>query len=332
MAMPRIRTAATPTPCTVPVSGRNVEDWRWSVAAAMTDYPQICSNFVAAVDFLGNRTYVRYMTAAYDDGWWEDDCPLPDVPLADLPEDPEPDPVDGIDEATRAARNRNVMDGQIALAILHELRTTTPVGPISPRAQVAAEIGAALALGSGAAMKLVDISVALRDRLPATLRAVCAGSLSWYKASILAELTAPLTDEQARQVEDLCLPKAAGRTPAQHRDAVRRAVARVDPHGADARRKAQQRTIRLIRSHYDDGMGELFAQMPSEQLDTIWSACDFWARSRKAQGDKRSLDQLRVAALVQWAQSFLHHGDPTYCDRWCEPGSHGRPVPTTANG
>ena len=69
--------------------------------------------------------------------------------------------------------------------------------------------------------------------------------------------------------------------------------------------------------------------MRSEQLDTVWSGCDFWARSRKAAGDPRSLDELRVAALIQWAQSFMHHGDPTYCDRWCEPGSHGGPVNTT---
>ena len=52
------------------------------------------------------------------------------------------------------------------------------------------------------------------------------------------------------------LPKAAGRTPAQHADAVRRAVAQVDPDGADARRKQQQKTVRMIRTHYDDGMGE----------------------------------------------------------------------------
>src|SRR4051812_4170886 len=108
MAMPRIRTAATPTPCTVPVSGRNVEDWRWSVASAMSDYPQICSNFVAVVDFHGDRTYVRCMTAAEGDGWWEDDCPLPDVPLADLPDDPDPDlePEDDIDEMLRAEKMR----------------------------------------------------------------------------------------------------------------------------------------------------------------------------------------------------------------------------------
>ena len=71
----------------------------------------------------------------------------------------------------------------------------------------------------------------------------------------------------------------------------------------------------------------LFARIASEQLDTVWTAADLWARNRKADGDKRTLDQLRVAALVQWAQSYLHHGDPTYCDQWCTPGSHG-PVDT----
>src|SRR3954452_1952267 len=102
------------------------------------------------------------------------------------------------------------MEGHRARWILDLLASTTTVGAISPRDLVAAEIGPALALGSGAAIKLVDISVALHGRLPATFRAFCAGDVSWHKATILAELTAPLTDEQARAVEDTVLPKAAG--------------------------------------------------------------------------------------------------------------------------
>ena len=62
--------------------------------------------------------------------------------------------------------------------------------------------------------------------------------------------------------------------------------------------------------------------MDSEHLDTLWLSADMWARARKAAGDPRTLDQLRVSALVQWAQSYLHHGDPTYCDRWCTPNTH----------
>src|SRR4051812_29705542 len=255
-------------------------------------------------------------------GWQDGDVPLPPV---DLPDD-EDEPIDFIDEAQRASRSRNVMDGQIALAVLHELHTTSTVGLISARDLVAAEIGPALGIGSRTATDLVDVCVALHTRLPATLRAVCAGDLSWYKAVKLAELTAALSLDLARRVEEMVLAKAPGRTPTRHADAVRRAVAQVDPEGVAARRKQAQRDVALIRSHYGDGMGSLFARMASEQLDTVWTAADMWARARKADGDPRTLDQLRVASLVQWAQSFLHHGDPTYCDRWCEPGSHGRTV------
>src|SRR3954471_19314526 len=122
-------------------------------------------------------------------GWRDEDCPLPDVPPIDLPDD-DAEPIDFIDEAQRASRSRNVMDGQIAMAVLHELHTTSTVGMISPRAVVAAEIGPALGIGSRTATDLVDVCVALHTRLPATLRAVCAGDLSWYKATKLAELTA----------------------------------------------------------------------------------------------------------------------------------------------
>src|SRR5437763_11656598 len=95
-----------------------------------------------------------------DELGWRDDCPLPDVPPVDLPDDDQ-EPVDFIDEAQRAARSRNVMDGQIALAVLHELHTTTPIGPISARDEVAAEIGPALGIGSRTATDLVDVCVAL---------------------------------------------------------------------------------------------------------------------------------------------------------------------------
>ena len=59
--------------------------------------------------------------------------------------------------------------------------------------------------------------------------------------------------------------------------------------------------MKLIRTHYGDGMGELFARMASEQLDTVWTGATCGLAPRKTDGDPRTLDQLRVAALVQWA-------------------------------
>jgi hypothetical protein len=77
--------------------------------------------------------------------------------------------------------------------------------------------------------------------------------------------------------------------------------------------------IRLVKHHYGDGMGQLFADLPSEKLDLIYLAADRWARRRKNDGDPRSLDELRVDALHGWGTSFLSHGDPAHCDRICQP-------------
>ena len=276
----------------------------------------------------------------FESGGWVDEPPFDDPSRVEpVDEPPFDDPLlDAVDEpdplevAVQAARNRNIADGQVAFAVAHLLAATSPRECVSARTLVAAEIGPALGLGSGAATKLVDTVLALRTRLPATFAAVRAGRLPWYFAVMLAERTDTLTGAQAREVEASVLPGAGSQTPARFGDRLRRSVDRIDPHGADARRRQARRDVKLIRTHLGDGVGELFARMDSEQLDIVWTGADCWARNRKADGDPRTLDQLRVAALVQWAQSYLHHGDPTYCDRWCTPGSHGPTDLTPAGG
>src|SRR5947209_15902654 len=106
---------------------------------------------------------------------WDDDPWPPDPVTDDTPVDPLADAIDW-------ARQRNVSDGQIALAVLELLRTTSPREALSPRTLVAAEIGPALGIGSGAATKLVDTVTALNSRLRATFAAVVRGQLDWYKA------------------------------------------------------------------------------------------------------------------------------------------------------
>jgi hypothetical protein len=215
-------------------------------------------------------------------------------------------------------RARAYADGQIARAVL-ALRQRAPRCELISTAQlVAAEVAASLSLGMGGADRLVSTAVGLAERFPATLAAVESGAVSWAKATSLVEQAAVLDADRARQVEERVLPRAAERTPAQHADAVRRAVDRVDPEAAARRRAQAMRDVELIRTHVGDGMGELFARMASEQLDAVWLGADAWARRRKARGDARTLGKLRVAALVQWAQSFLVHGDPARCDDVCD--------------
>src|SRR5436853_7623760 len=92
-------------------------------------------------------------------------------------DDDDPDPRT---EAVRAVRNRNIVDGQLALAVACLLAETSPRECLSARSLVAAEIGPALGLGSGAATKLVDIVIALRARLRVTFTELRAGRLCWY--------------------------------------------------------------------------------------------------------------------------------------------------------
>jgi len=133
----------------------------------------------------------------------------------------------------------------------------------------------------------------------------------------LAYATATLDMTAARAVEAKVLPFAASRTSGQHRDACRRWVDRIDPDGAADRRRKAASDIRLVATHHGAGMGELFAAMPAEQLDMVWTGAEVWARREKDAGDPRSLDQLRVAALVAWAEEFLG-GE--------QPRRHGRTV------
>lgn len=215
-------------------------------------------------------------------------------------------------------RVSNHAAAQVARAVVRFRSRIDPGEALSASTLTSAEFGIALGLGAGGADRLVATSAALAARLPDTLAALDGGEVSWAKATVLAERTASLTPELARRVEESVLPAAGSRTPARHAEAVRRAVDRIDPDGAAERRRRAACDIALIRTHVGDGMGELFARLPSEDLDAVWTGADAWARRAKAAGDARTLDQLRVAALVRWATSFLSHGDSTVCDDVCE--------------
>jgi len=244
-------------------------------------------------------------------------------------------------------RVANHAAAQVARAVALFHARVDPGEVLGPSALTSAEFAVALGLGSGGADRLVATATALAKRLPDTLAAVDRGEVSWQKATVLAERTAGLSPAHTRAVEAAVLPGAPGRTPARHAEAVRRAVDRIDPAGLAERRRRAERDIALIRTHVGDGMGELFARLPSEDLDTVWLGADAWARRAKSSGDARTLDQLRVAALVKWATSFLAHGDSDVCDERCHgdeestagheggtaagstdrrPTRHGRPV------
>ena len=190
---------------------------------------------------------------------------------------------------------------------------------VDPIQLAAAEIGAAMGLGSRSIGSEINVALSLTGRLTRTLTAMESGAVSYGKAKVLVEETVDLFDEQAQAVEALVLDQAGERTWAQHAAAVRRAVVRVDPKAPERRRKNAFRASRLVRHYGNDGLAALIVTLPTAQVDAAYTSADAWARARKAAGDDRPLEQLRAEAIARWASSYLTHGDPTTCDRECDP-------------
>ena len=128
-----------------------------------------------------------------------------------------------------------------AAAITELARRRTATGPRAIE-HLDDEIAALLTLTGRSAARLTGIAASLA-RLPGTTTALRTGQLDWPRASVIAEETCCLSDQDAAAAEERVLPAAPGQTTGQLRAAVRRAIlARVDAAAADQERrtKAQQ--------------------------------------------------------------------------------------------
>jgi hypothetical protein len=189
------------------------------------------------------------------------------------------------------------------------------------------EVAGALRVGEGTARATVANARRLVSHLPATLAAMRTGDVSFVKARTLIDATAAMDRGQCAEVEARVLAKAAGRSPSEHAKAVGRAVRAVDPDGWARNRDGKLKDVALIRFNYGDGVADILARaVEAFDAETIWTGADTWARAAKAAGDERTLDALRVAALVHWAGAYLT-GTPTTAQEPAAP-----PVAPTRNG
>ena len=183
-----------------------------------------------------------------------------------------------------------------ALARFAELRSGQRDGLMDEFA--ADEVAPLLRISRNAAQVRLDLAVELTQRLPGTLTALANGELDLYKARIVAELTRPLSDEQAAAVEASVLPRVGEQTPGQLRVALRRAVLRVDPHGAEARRQARIRYRAVVLQPGEDGTADLTAvNLDAADAVAAYQRLDDYARTMGAD-DARTMDQRRADVLI----------------------------------
>src|SRR5207244_12956677 len=113
----------------------------------------------------------------------------------------------------------------------------------------------AYALGESRARadSLIGMAQALPRRLPGTKAGLEDGTISRYKAEIIAGATVLLEDEEARAAEAEVLDRAARLTPAGLRAAIARAVITIAPKKAKERREQAARNARVERWLQDTG-------------------------------------------------------------------------------
>ncbi len=168
------------------------------------------------------------------------------------------------------------------------------------------ELGLALGISRPAASTELAQSIILTRTLPDTLAAWQAGTIDAGQARVLCELLTVLSPEQARQVQDRVLPAAGTQTWTQFRAAVRRAVLRVDPDGANRRHGAAHRERRVAVHHDEDGMSSLWALLSATDAATGWHTLTRLARSL-GPDDPRPMDARRADLLVDLITGRLTH-------------------------
>lgn len=156
---------------------------------------------------------------------------------------------------------------------------------------------------------LVRRSKALDGHLVGTGEALAHGAIDARRARVIVDGLEHVAWQVAMAVEDRVLPRAAHRTVAQLRGDVARELIAVDAD--EAARRAEQRAMqrRVSRPRAEtDGMAAMRIEGPAADvlaLDTVLHAT---AKSAKAAGDRRSMDQLRFDALAGVAHRALETG------------------------
>lgn len=135
--------------------------------------------------------------------------------------------------------------------------------------------------------------------LAATGDALRAGHVSVPAARAIAARLGDQVTWVSQPVQDYVLPRAQHSTVTQVKADLERALLQVDPEHAQDRREAARTQRRVTHPRaLPDQMAEMHVVLPAEHAVGLDTALERSARSARAGGDPRTLDQLRADGLV----------------------------------
>jgi hypothetical protein len=183
------------------------------------------------------------------------------------------------------------------LAVIAELGRRNP-GPEDAEF-TADEIANALGESRSRADSLTGLAQGLEAHLPGTKAALLDGTISRYKAEIIAHATALLDPEEARAAEDKVLDRAARLTPGALRAAIGRAVIEVAPEKARQRRETAAKFARVERWAEDSGNAALAGrELPPDEVLACDQRITWWAEELRKAGLDGGIDAIRARALL----------------------------------
>ncbi|KQP54674.1 HNH endonuclease signature motif containing protein [Agreia sp. Leaf283] len=154
---------------------------------------------------------------------------------------------------------------------------------------------------------LVDTSIALVDRLPATLAAVAAGAVSWEHAEVIAKHAENLDGDALATYDTRLASLAVEVNPKQLEKKARHEVELAQPSTAVERAEKAAGTRRIYVDPAADGMAQLTLLAPAPEIHAIADRAVHLAAGLKRAGDPRSMGHLKVDVLTD----LLLNGEPS---------------------
>ena len=163
------------------------------------------------------------------------------------------------------------------------------------------EIAAALAISLQSADGVVELAVALQERLPGIGALLADGTIDYLKAKIAVGELAVLDAAAAARAEVLLLPLLAGKTPGQIGRLAADAVLAADPGGAERRREHAQRELARVAFWRERSGTAALAGYALPTDAALAASAHIKARAlaykRAKVSPGASMDQLRVLAF-----------------------------------
>ena len=167
-------------------------------------------------------------------------------------------------------------------------------------ADASGQVALALAMSHDGATSWADLGVVLTWRLPATGAALAAGQIDLARARMIVRMTSSLSEAAARGVEAAVLGRAGWQTLGQLHAALRRAVIKADPEGAERRRQDAERNAKVVLYPEDEGTATLAGySLPGVQAAAAMARIAALAKAMNAAGTSSGqIDLVRAQVFL----------------------------------